>query len=331
MRIRILGAGWYGCHLAAALKSVGHDPHVFDIAPRAFNGASGSIPARLHEGFHYPRSWSTRDACQKHRIPFLAKYGHLTAGPPVNLYAVAAVDSLLDFRSYLRVISEQCEFAVADDLAALGLDHCEGAVFTRERHIVSDRARAHFEAVLGDRLHLRCAPGETPGGEGFDLSIDCTFCANDSANVDRYEPCLTVLLRGPVQRAVTVMDGPFPSLYPWDEERGLCSLTSARFTPLARCRTYADAREVIEMTDPERLKTDAERMIDQMAYFYPAVGAFEIHELRTSIRAMPKSGSDARLVDVIEVGPRALRVRAGKIDAVFDAERAVFAYIGAHA
>jgi hypothetical protein len=38
---------------------------------------------------------------------------------------------------------------------------------------------------------------------------------------------------------------------------------------------------------------------------------------------MPRSGSDARLVDVVRVGERALRIRAGKIDAILHAEQLV--------
>jgi hypothetical protein len=43
---------------------------------------------------------------------------------------------------------------------------------------------------------------------------------------------------------------------------------------------------------------------------------------------MPRSAADARLVDVVRVGERALRVRAGKIDAIFHAERLVREMIG---
>lgn len=319
MRIRILGAGWYGCHIGTALLADGHDVAVFDPAPRIFNGASGNIPARLHLGYHYPRSWKTRQACQSHTAEFLETYGPLTAAVPVNLYAVAAVDSLVDFGTYLRIMDEGLQFTPVD-AASFGLKNCEGAVMTAERHIVTDLARAHFERALGERVHL----GNRDEGEGgrWDATIDCTFCSKSAANVDRWEPCLTVLLRGPTHKAVTIMDGPFPSLYPWDEERGLCSLTSAKWTPLDRCGSYAAAARILAETGSGALLERARGMIDSMANFYPDVLAFELAECRTSIRAMPRSGSDARLMDATADG-RTLRIRAGKIDAIFDAQRAV--------
>lgn len=328
MRIRVLGGGWYGCHIAAALRDSGHEVEVHEVADRLFAGASGGIPARLHDGWHYPRSKLTRDACRAHRAEFLSTYGHLTHGVAVNVYAIAATDSLVDFGSYRQLFAgEEC--VSVPKPAELGLQNVEGAVLTGERHILSDAAREYFENRLAGCVRLNTRPGAVDSDE-WDWSIDCTFCANDSAGVDRYEPCITVLLAGPTDRAVTIMDGPFPSLYPWDEARGLSSLTSARFTPIDRCATREDAQDRIngfQRSDAARA-IRARCMLAQMAEYWPDVARlYSPVDVRLSIRAMPRSGSDARLVDVVRVGRRALRVRAGKIDAIFEAERVIRATI----
>ena len=67
-------------------------------------------------------------------------------------------------------------------------------------------------------------------------------------------------------------------------------------------------------------------MLAQLAHFWPEAGSPWIRiwgEPLTAIRAMPRSGADARLVDVVRIGERALRIRAGKIDAILHAERMV--------
>lgn len=323
-RIRILGAGWYGCHLAAAFADEGHRVEVHETRDRIFSGASGNIPARLHLGFHYPRSRLTRAACQEHSVAFLERYGFLTAGVPVNIYAIARDRSLVDFEQYLRTLHGEVEYVPVWDPAELGLQNVEGAVLTGERHIVTDRARTYFEAKLGDRIRLNMDPADVLDHPGWDLNIDCTFCAHEAAGVDRYEPCLVVLLEGPTDRAVTVMDGPFPSLYPWDEEQGLCSLSSALHTPISKeIRTWWDAVSAIQDATPAEIRERAERMIDQMAEFYPAVRAYRPVDYRLSVRAMPLSGADMRLVDVVRLGDQLLRVRAGKIDAVIHAEQLI--------
>lgn len=321
MKIRVIGGGWYGCHLSAALLDAGHEVELHERAEHLFSGASGANPARLHAGFHYPRSRLTRAACQDHAEAFMAAYGHLTRAVPVNLYAVAAGESLVDFGTYRQVLAGEAEFITVADPAEFGLCNVEGAVLTGERHIIIDRARGYFQERLKGVVQYGRAAGDLDD-PAWDWTIDATFCALDAEAVDRYEPCLTVLLEGPADRAVTIMDGPFPSVYPWNERDGLSSLTSAKFTPLSKtCRTWAEARAVLDNTSRTDLMSRAQEMLHQMATYWPAVVAhYRIAELRTAVRAMPKSGADARLVDVVQVGERALRVRAGKIDAVFRAE-----------
>ncbi len=328
MRIRVLGAGWYGCHLATALMRDGHDVEVHESKTHIFGGASGGIPARLHLGFHYPRSRITRAACQEHSEAFMAAYGHLTHGVPINIYAIAKDRSLVDFDQYRRTLQGEVEFVTIDRPEEYGLRNVEGALLTGERHILTDKARAHFERELGGHIFF----GQSGGlldDPNYDLTIDCTFCANEASGVDRYEPCLVLLMRGPTDKAVTIMDGPFGSLYPWDEEQGLCSLSSALWTPFAKdLRNYEDALAVIARATAEDVNERAVGMIDQMAGFYPAINDYEMVDARLTIRAMPLSGADTRLVDVAWLGKRVLRVRAGKIDAVLHAEKQIRSMIG---
>ena len=205
MKIRVLGGGWYGCHLAAALLADGHDVALHEIANELFAGASGANPARLHGGFHYPRTRLTRALCQEHHAEFMARYGGLTRGVPVNIYAVAAHDSLIDFGTYCDILAREAQFVTIERPAEFGLENVEGAVLTGERHIVIERARAHFSKVLDGHVRFGVAP-DALDDPGWDWTIDCTFCALDGRDVERYEPCLMVLLRGPVDRAVTVIE-----------------------------------------------------------------------------------------------------------------------------
>lgn len=332
MRIRVLGGGWYGCSLAVALLADGHKVELHEKADRLFAGASGANPARLHRGFHYPRSGATRAACRDHYSEFMSTYGRFTRAVPLNIYAVAEADSLVDFATYQKVLEGETPFLVAHDPAEFGLHNVEGALITGERHIVIDRVREHFEDELAGHVCYGMAAliADDPR---WDLTVDATFCALDAENVDRYEPCITALLEGPADRAVTIMDGPFPSVFPWDASRGLSSLTSASLTPFSKaCQTWLDARMVLDSLGVSAVEQRAELMLEQMAHFWPDVrDRYRIVDHRLAIRAMPKSRADTRLCDVLRVGERALRIRAGKIDAIFHAIRAVRAHIASGA
>ncbi len=327
--IRILGAGIYGCSIACDLIAAGHDVEIWDIADRIFAGASGSIPARLHGGAHYPRSRMTRAACQEHAAAFMERYGDFTHGIPVNLYAIARDHSLVDFDQYVRTLRGEFDFIVVDKPEEFGLQNVEGAILTGERHIVTDRARAWFERELSGHFKFNMPRDPLPD-DGWDFTIDCTFAARDGAGIDRYEPCLVLLLKGTTDRAVTVMDGAFASLYPWSEDDGLCSLSSARYSPFSKtCRTYGEAQALLDGLSQNDIEAQGRAMIESMAEHYPAVHEFEVARHMLSIRAMPLSGADTRLADISQVGPKTLRVRAGKIDAVIHAGQEVLRMIGA--
>jgi len=324
MRIKVLGGGWYGCTIARGLAARGYQVELHDIADHLFAGASGANPARLHLGFHYPRSRLTRAHCQEHQGEFLKVFGHLTRCVPINIYAIAANESMVDFANYVQSLKGEVEFVTVYDPAEHGLQNVEGAVLTGERHVIIEQARKFFEEELRYIVRLKSdqKPHDMDDPE-YDWTIDCTFCARDSANVDRYEPCLTVLLRGPTKKAVTIMDGPFPSVYPWNEAEGLCSLTSAKWTPFERVPTYWEAKLFLDKLEPKVALERTGEMIEAMAYFYPGIRRYEIAGWKLGIRAMPKSGADSRLVDIVPISNRTLRVRAGKIDAVLHTEQEI--------
>lgn len=323
MRIRVLGLGLYGCHLTAALLADGYDIEAHEIADRPFAAASGSIPARLHCGVHYPRSKLTRLACQEHYAEFMDRYGDFTHGVPTNIYAVAEYDSLVDFGTFSQILRNEIEFITVARPAELGLQHVEGAILTGERHILVDRMRDYFSAKLSGHT-LYGSPTGSVDDPAWSVTIDCSFCAHDAIGIDRFEACLTVLLEGPIDRCVTIMDAPLPSLYVWDESRNLCSLTSAKWTPLATYPTWKEARHFLNKCPTALIEKHAKAMFSQMTGFYPRIrDEYRIVDYRTAIRALPRSAADARLCEVIRVGERGIRIRAGKLDAIFHAEREV--------
>jgi hypothetical protein len=326
MKVRITGAGWYGCSIAYGLRQRGCEVELVEHN-HVFAGASGANPARLHQGQHYPRSRLTRAYCQEHQIAFMQRFGPLTRCVPINLYAIARDESLVDFGTYVQILKPEIELIQVYDPGEHGLENVEGAILTSERHVVISEAKAFFEKELAD-----CIVPEVSAfwADWADWEIDCTFCARDRENIDRYEPCLTVILQSKdVNKAVTIMDGPFPSIYPWDEEKGLSSLTSAKYTPIERCKHWEEANAVLKSIRKDEVESRASAMLKQIATYWPsALDLYEIVDYRFGIRAMPKSAADARLVDIVKTGERALRVRASKIDAVIHAERAICEKIG---
>ena len=85
MNIAIIGAGWVGCHLANNLKNI-HDIKLIDRS-EIFAGASFYNQNRLHMGFHYPRSFSTRKLCYDTFNKFSKEYSNIVSNIKNNIYA----------------------------------------------------------------------------------------------------------------------------------------------------------------------------------------------------------------------------------------------------
>lgn len=331
MRVKVLGGGFYGCHIALKLKMAGHEVQLHEKNAHIFTGASGNIPARLHLGFHYPRSYKTRESCRVHSELFMREYGQFTAGVPVNIYAVADKDSLVDYQQYVDTMFGEVPFIEIHDPWEFGIYNTEGAVLTGERHILTTKMAMFFNKTLAKEIHplSKNTSFDSFNSNDFDYVIDCTFASNSNADVDRYEPCVVGMLEGRTDFALTVMDGPFASIYPWDPTRGLCSLSSAKYTPLSKsCKTYEEAQQVINNISRVDRFCRVNDMVTNLEHYYPAIKKdYFIVDARTSIRAMPRSGADTRLVDVRQDG-KLITVRAGKIDAIFQATKLVFEMIG---
>jgi len=316
LKVRILGCGFYGAHIASTLLDCGYENlEIHEARDDIFKGASGSNPARLHIGCHYPRSRETRKASQEHLSEFMGVYGHLTRAVPTNIYAIAAGDSLVDYAQYVETLRPEIDLVEIYDPSEYGLERVAGAILTGERHILVNRVREHFKEKLGKHIRYGVKPTEIDSGE-WDVTIDCTFCSLGREGVNRYEPCVTYVFEGSYDKAVTIMDGAFPSFYPHYEE-GHVSLTSAKYTPFARCKTTEEAQAILDDLTPADLGDRMDCMVASMMRYYPAfLDEYRYADALLAIRAMPLSGADSRLVG-IHLGPRSIRVRAGKIDAIF--------------
>ena len=323
MKIRVIGAGFYGCHIGLELLREGHDVTIYELQDDIFKGASGSIPARIHEGYHYPRSKKTRDACHTHAEEFAKHYEDFIHSVKTNIYAIAKDRSMVDFEQYVSTLERENKFEIIEEPSKYGLQNVEGALLTEERHIVTDEVREYFKKELKSVLRFNALPSAIDSPE-YDVTVDATFCAYDNESIDRYEPCVVGAIEGDPTIAVTIMDGPFGSLYPWNPKRNLSSISSAKFSPFSKtCRTYAEAKAILSNLTKWDLQKQICGMSADLARYYPPLEKYIVRDVMLSIRAMPLSGADTRLVDVIKVGKTGIRIRAGKIDAVVSAARTI--------
>ena len=326
MKIGIVGGGWYGCHIALSLASSGYNVRLFESCGRLLNRASGNNQFRLHMGFHYSRHQRTRLQSRDGFQRFVERYPSLTKEVPLNIYAVPARDSLIDFSTYRLIMAASgLTFAEWSEHESL-LRDVQGAVLTEERVLLIAAARSFFAERLGDAVAL-----ETPvvdisqardhisiNGESFDFAIDATWGHLTPPLMPVfYEPTILLYYGASEESpAITFVDGPLSSVYP-TELPGLFTLSSVRHTPLGVYRTPMEARAAVAGVDSDLV--DAKKRLMEEAigeYVINFHDQFKFEGVQLAIKTKPVGLHDDRSCYVEKSG-RLISVLSGKIDTIF--------------
>lgn len=99
MRAAVIGGGVFGCTTAVDLARTGAEVDLFEATDDVLNGATSRCQARLHSGYHYPRSDSTAAAARDAAPRFAARYPQ--AIHTATHHYVIAADSRVTAGEYL--------------------------------------------------------------------------------------------------------------------------------------------------------------------------------------------------------------------------------------
>lgn len=332
MKIAIIGAGWYGCHLASTLREEGCAVQIFEASGDVFTGASGCNQNRLHLGFHYPRSALTRRQCASGYDDFLQKYARFSRPVTNNLYAVARRRSLLDFETYLQILrASRLKFELCDP-AAEGLTNVTGALRCTEQLVDTQAARDYFRQHLASSLRLKTAvtslestdDGAWVNGESFDLVLNCTwqtFIPCQRWNI-HYEPFLMLHYEGSAKcPALLVLDGPFSSFYPYRDS--LFTLYSVRHSHQGNYKDISAARARVREMDSAFITQVREKMELEVRRYFPSfTEMFRFQGAATTVKTKVPDRSDRRSCEIKQLG-RVVHVYSGKLHGIFHAERRI--------
>lgn len=257
----IIGAGIYGMYSALYCGRKGQHILVLECDPAPFGRATYINQARVHQGYHYPRSLSTAMKSAKYFERFHKDYGFCINSEFEKVYATSAEYSWSSgeqFKKFCRAADIPCEELNPEKFFKKGM--CDGAFLTREYTYDAMVLRDYFVDQLAKlanveiRYHARIERMEklqdvyeitledsATFQTGFLLNAAYASTNQISAMLGydkfkiKYELCEIILCD--VNDALkpyglTVMDGPFFSIMPFGIT-GDHSLTSVTFTPHA--------------------------------------------------------------------------------------------------
>lgn len=263
----MIGAGLYGLYAAHFCAKRGQHVLVLECEAAPFKRATYINQARVHQGYHYPRSLSTAMKSAGYFARFNEDYGFCINRGFQKVYATSSEYSWSDgaqFMKFCKAARIPCEELSPGKFFREGM--CDGAFLTREytydamilrdffmeklkemAPLVEIRFNAAIEGIEKAQdvyeLHVREKDSSTLETYRAGFVLNATYAsANqilDLLGYDKfgikYELCEIILcdvsdrLR---EYGFTVMDGPFFSIMPFGKT-GLHSLTSVTFTPHA--------------------------------------------------------------------------------------------------
>lgn len=254
----IIGAGLYGLYAALRCGERGQKVLVLESGSGAFTRATYINQARVHMGYHYPRSFSTAIKSAHYFERFCRDYGFCNMTEFDQVYATSAHFSWTnakEFRLFCGAAGIRCDAVSPEKYFNDGV--CDGAFLTTEYTYDAQILKKWFLERLAEHPNVETAYSHRVEGirqEGDvwevragDLAAEAPYILNATyAGVNeihrllglepfkiKYELCEIILCTVEEKLrnvGLTVMDGPFFSIMPFGAT-GYHSLTSVTFTP----------------------------------------------------------------------------------------------------
>jgi len=361
----VVGGGFYGARLALMLGELGQQVLLVERETELLARASLRNQARVHNGYHYPRSILTSLRSRLNYARFVDEYGDCVDRSFPHYYAIGRRMSKItaaQFTEFCRRIGAPLSPAPAHAKKLFDADRIDSvfevqecafdATKLRER-MVRELADAGVDVALGTEATRISSRGDggalimlSRDGEASrvdaDLVLNCTYSrlnrllANSGASPisTKHELTEMALVEPPIEldgAAVTVMDGPFFSLMPYPS-RGLFTLSHVRYTP--HC-TWQDETGAPIYDGDSLLSTRASRfvhMVRDATRYLPAMrGTRHVDSLWEVKTVMPRSEQDDSRPILLRRSvehPACITVLGAKIDSVYDVEESLRRLLG---
>lgn len=339
----IIGGGIYGCVLALQLKKVFKNVVLIEKERDLILKASYNNQARIHNGYHYPRSFITALRSHVNYTRFISDFRQSVVDKFSMVYAIASNNSKTSGHQFLRFCQKinspimpapQKIRKLFNNLLIEDVFIVEEGVFnaTKLREILKERLRLSKVKVLYSHEALKISSKKDmliihlKGGDKIvsKLVFNCAYSGINKLLKNSGLPTLPLkheltempllLLPDPLKKmSITIMDGPFFSLMPFPDKK-MHSLHHVRYTP----HFSTTRNKQLEMPKQSKfiyMIKDAQRYIPLLRYAKQQGSLFEIKTVLTQNEL-----SDARpILFRKDFGfKNFFVVLGGKIDNIYD-------------
>jgi glycine/D-amino acid oxidase-like deaminating enzyme len=360
----IVGGGFYGCRIAIALAREGRRVLLLEAGDDLMHRASYVNQARVHGGYHYPRSLLTALRSRVNLPAFVAEYADCIDRSFAAHYAIARHFSHISHRQF-RLFCERIQAPIRrapERVRRLFNDDLVDDVFTVEeyafdadkirRRLVAEMSEAGVRWLLGATV-TRVTAGngaltveyEHLGVASLVASADVLNCTYSRLNqINRasglpeiglkHEIAEIALIEPPAELdrvGVTVMCGPFFSVMPFPS-RDLHTLTHVRYTPHTEWHepTPAGPRDPYHFLARARPASAFTKMLADARRYLPSLARSRyvesLYEVKTVLPQSEHDDSRPILFRTDHGVPGYTCIIGGKLDNVYDVCKELTAY-----
>ena len=357
----VIGGGFYGCSIAALLAELGANVTLFEKETDLLTRSSYNNQARLHGGYHYPRSFSTAYRSRENLPRFLQDYRPAIDTSFTNVYAVARRNSKISARQFeffcrqigapIRVAGDRIQRLFSSQLIECAyvveeyaFDAATLRKLMRERleqsgvRIECGTTVARVERVRQGQFELSL---DNSGSYAAKYVFNCAYSGLNAipglartAHALKHEIAELALIELPPSLAglsITVVDGPFFSFVPFPD-RKLSTLSHVRYTPHANWIESADqARSPYLILAESAPQTRFRSMLYDAQRYMPDLAAARykdsLFEIKTVLVKNEVDDGRPILFEWHRDEPRLVWVLGSKIDNIYDVLSAVKEHI----
>jgi hypothetical protein len=328
-KILIIGTGWYGCYIAQLLNKLNIKYDIIDKENDIMVGSSTKNQNRLHLGFHYPRNYNTRNECKIGYYKFLKNYPELVLD--IKSYYLISKKSLIDFVTYTNIFKyENTSYKDINNIndIEINFNNIDGNILlTEEKYIDPFIVSKYFKN--NNNIKESLIEYTNINYDNYSHIIDCTYGQLLNNNNIYYELCIILLYKckniisPPI--GITIMDGDFFSIYPYDISNNIYTITHVKYTPILVDKNINNIYNQIDNIDINIIhnikKLIENDILEIINNFYDV---FEFQDYLTSIKTkFNEQLSDDRSLKIIK-NKKIISFIGGKITGIFDINKHLY-------
>jgi hypothetical protein len=349
----IIGGGFYGIKLSLFLAKKGLRVLILEKDSDILNKSSKNNQARVHNGYHYPRSYKTALSSHKNYSKFINEYKSCTYENFKSLYAIAhnSKTSSFQFEKFCNTLNIPLKKIATEDWSSyINKELVEASYLTEEivfnfkqlKSILVKELNEYSDKItiklncevqsfqpLSDKVLVNTIDGNFESKKIFNVTyagINHVLANSSLETIDlKYEVSEICLINAPKsfeKYSLTIMDGPFFSIMPFPA-KNLHSIHHVSYTPHSYWNEGDLNLNPYDIIAKFKQKSNFFKIKNDVSRYLPAFKDIELKESMFEVKAVVSRNEidDGRPIVLKKHTDNVYSILGSKLDNIYDLEK----------